>query len=381
MDVVVRHFMGCKKIQNMGLCRMNRWKCVVETGATSTRYDENPRYKEGLYELRDDIFAWMVPNGSWGESNAGLVVGKGESLLVDTLWDVPKTQKMLDAMAAYLKDAPLRQVVNTHADGDHYWGNELVTEAEIITSVASFEEMKKQKPRSMLLLRRIGKILSVLPFFGDAQVGHWFQAMSAPYDFEGVTPTPATCTFEEYHVLDVGGREVQLFEVGPAHTQGDLIVYVPDAKLLFSGDILFLGSTPVMWAGPLDNWFSALDKILEMDVETIVPGHGPVTDKEGVKGVQAYWEYVGKEVQTRYHAGMKASEAAKEIVLSKEFQSKPFAMWNSPERIMVSAHTLYRHLEGRTDSPGIPELLRIMYRQAKLAHELPHAQPAVMRKK
>lgn len=358
---------------------MDGWECVSPTGSEQTRFKEVPKYKEGLYDLNTDIFAWMVPNGSWGEANAGVICGDGESLLVDTLWDVPKTKTMLDAMQPFLQGRPLKTVVNTHSDGDHFWGNELVSDLEIITSIASFEEMKTQKPRSMLLLQKIGKFLSSLPFIGNPRVGHWFQAMANPYDFESVNPTLPTCTFDDFLKLDVGGREVQLIEVGPAHTSGDLIVYVPDSKVVFTGDILFIGSTPVMWAGPVENWLKAIDTILELDVETIIPGHGPITDKDGARQVREYWEFLETEIKDKYDKGLPAPKAATEVALSEGFQTSPFADWNSPERIMVSTHTLYRQFSGRSDTPGIPELLRTLYRQAELAHKLPDAQPTVMR--
>ena len=191
---------------------------------------------------------------------------------------------------------------------------------------------------------------------------------------------PARLTFSGELTLQVGGREVQLLEIGPMHTHGDLMVYVPDAKTLFASDALFIGSTPVIWAGPVENWLKALDKILDMEVLTIIPGHGPITDKEGVQQVKAYWLYLHEEVSKRHKKGMSAPDAAYQIVLSQEFTQQPFANWNSPERIMVSTHTLYRHLDGRTDSPKIPELLNIMRKQALLAHELPKAQPSMMRK-
>jgi glyoxylase-like metal-dependent hydrolase (beta-lactamase superfamily II) len=158
-------------------------------------------------------------------------------------------------------------------------------------------------------------------------------------------------------------------------------VYVPDAKTLYSGDILFVGSTPVMWAGPLENWLAALDRILEMDVEVIVPGHGPLTDKRGVQQVKTYWEYIYREVQPRYAAGLSAENAAYDIALSDDFTGQPFALWNSPERLMTNVHALYRHLQGRTDHPKVPELINIMRKQALLAHRLPDAEPSVMRKR
>jgi glyoxylase-like metal-dependent hydrolase (beta-lactamase superfamily II) len=358
---------------------LDNWTCIAPSGARRTRYAEIPHYAEGLYDLGRGCYAWLVPNGSWGESNAGLIVGDGESLLVDTLWDVKFTRVMLNAMRPLTDAAPLKYVVNTHADGDHWWGNQLVSGAEIITSQASYAEMLTLKPGSMIALGRIGRLLSALKVLGADKVGHWFQAMVAPYDFGEVSPTPATRTFAGRLTLDVGGCSVRLFEAGPAHTHGELMVYLPDAGTLYSGDILFVGSTPVMWAGPVENWIAALDGILDMEVDIIISGHGPVTDKEGVRLVKAYWEYVSGEVRGRYDRGMPAADAARDIALSQDFGQGPFAGWNSPERLMTNAHTIYRNLGGRTGPPSIPELLNILRKQALLAHDLPDAQPAIMR--
>ena len=246
-------------------------KLIHADNNARTRFQETARYEGGLYDLGHQAYAWIVPNGSWGESNAGLVVGEGESLLIDTLWDVPYTHStMLDAMQSITANAPIETLVNTHADGDHFFGNELLSDKTIITSKASYEEMLTTKPQSMLLLGRIGAFLNHIPLFEMDKAGHWFKNMVAPYDFAGVAHTPANETFEGEKQLDIGGRKVELIEVGSAHTMGDLIVHVPSAKTLFSADILFIGSTPVMWAGPIENWFAALDRILAMDVETIM---------------------------------------------------------------------------------------------------------------
>lgn len=359
---------------------MDQFQCIYPTGRAQTRFAETPRYAEGLYDLGHNNFAWMVPNGSWGESNAGLIVGEGESLLIDTLWDVRFTQEMLAGMTAQTDNSPITTLVNTHADGDHFFGNQLLPEVDSITSQASYDEMQHTQPRAMLMLSRVGKLLSTLRLGSNAQVGHWFQGMVAPYHFEEVIHTPAKRTFSGEMTLAVGGREIQLIEVGPAHTLGDLMVYVPDSKLLFTADILFIGSTPVMWAGPIQNWFAALDKIDSLDAEVIVPGHGPITDKNGAAQVRLYWQFVDEETRKRFSNGMPANEAAFDIIRSEAFQQRPFAAWNSPERMMTNVHTMYRHLNGRTDHPKVPELLKTLRQQAILAHALPDAQPAVMRK-
>lgn len=95
---------------------------------SKTRFQETPSYDGGLYDLGQKTYAWLVPNGAWGEANAGLVVGDGVSLLIDTLWDVPFTQQMLNAMQSITANAPIETVVNTHADGDHFFGNELLAD-------------------------------------------------------------------------------------------------------------------------------------------------------------------------------------------------------------------------------------------------------------
>lgn len=362
------------------MLKQRSWTCIAPTQATRTRYNEIPKYAEGLYDLGKGVYAWMVPNGSWGESNAGLIVGERESLLVDTLWDLKYTRTMLDTMRPFTEGAPLRYVVNTHAYGDHFWGNELVASVETITSEASRAEMQTLNSKSMVLMETAGKVLSAVKIRGADRAGHWLQQFVAPYDFRAVTSTPAKRAFKGNLNLTVGGRTVELIEVGPAHSQSDLIVYLPDAKILFAGDMLFIGSTPVMWAGPIQNWFAALDRILAMDVDMIVPGHGPITDKNGVYQVKAYWEFVVAQVRTRYNKGLSAKSAAYEIARSQDFMRQPFAQWNSPERVIVSAHTLYRNWRGHFGHRTPMEMLDMMIKQALLAHELPDAPPAIMRR-
>src|ERR1700733_12809217 len=98
-------------------------------------------FTRGLRELGGGCHAWLEPDGGWGWSNAGLVVGRGESLLVDTLFDVPHTARMLEAMAPVVADQPIRSVFNTHSNGDHWFGNQLVPDAEIIATSACDAEM------------------------------------------------------------------------------------------------------------------------------------------------------------------------------------------------------------------------------------------------
>src|SRR5690606_31948709 len=120
----------------------------------------------------------------------------------------------------------------------------------------------------------------------------------------GITATGPDRTFTGEESIDVGGREVRLIQVGPAHTAGDTIVHVPDARVLYAGDILFVGGTPIAWAGPIERWVAALDRILDMDVRVIVPGHGPISGKEEVRAMRDYLTFVEREARKRYEDGL-----------------------------------------------------------------------------
>ena len=95
------------------------------------------RFDGGLTEVGPGIHAWLQPNGLLGESNAGLVIGAGASMLVDTLWDPRLTRRMLAAMAPLIAQAPIETLINTHSDGDHWWGNQEVAGAEIVATEAA----------------------------------------------------------------------------------------------------------------------------------------------------------------------------------------------------------------------------------------------------
>ena len=88
---------------------------------------------------------------------------------------------------------------------------------------------------------------------------------------------------------------------------------MPDAATIYTGDILFIGGTPIVWAGPLANWIAACDLMLGMDIDTVVPGHGPVTDKAGVTTVRDYLAFVDREATERHAAGIDAFDAARDI--------------------------------------------------------------------
>jgi len=305
-------------------------------------------YTRGLHDLGNGCWAWLQPDGGWGWSNAGLVVDGDESLLVDTLFDLRLTREMLDAMRASVPAAArIGTLVNTHANGDHCYGNELVEGAAIVASEACAAEMAELPASTMALLMARGAELGP----GGAFLARCF----APFSFDGIRHVPPTETFRGGSRRWVGGKDVHLIEVGPAHTRGDVLVHVPADRTVYTGDVLFIDGTPIVWAGPVGNWIAACERIAAMDVECVVPGHGPVTDAAGALAVRDYLVYVRDQARQRFDAGMGFEEAARDIALAD------YSAWGESERIVVNVHTLYREFSDGAIPPANPlELFALM---------------------
>jgi glyoxylase-like metal-dependent hydrolase (beta-lactamase superfamily II) len=306
------------------------------------------QYTKGLHDLGNSVYAYLQPDGSWGWSNAGLVTDGEASLLIDTLFDLRLTQEMLDTMRRSVPaTSHIDMLVNTHANGDHCYGNQLVADAQIIASKKTADEMRAG-PQPELFAMGLEQADSLGVF------GTFMRHAFGSFNFENITLTPPNETFEGATTLRVGNKAVHLIEVGPAHTLGDTLAYIPNDRVVFTGDILFIGGHPIMWVGPTSNWLRACDRILEMDVETIVPGHGPITDKKGVAEVKGYLQYVYDEARKRYEAGMPAAEAARDIPMDR------YASWSDGERIVVNVTTIYRELSGDQSHPDMASLLAQM---------------------
>jgi glyoxylase-like metal-dependent hydrolase (beta-lactamase superfamily II) len=305
-------------------------------------------YHKGLLDLGNGGYAWLQPDGGWGWSNAGLIVDGDQSLIVDTLFDKPLTQEMLAAMNGAEPGATANYdlLVNTHSNGDHCNGNELVHGAEIIASKACAEELSRENPEMMLTL------MERAPDMGE--VGEFFTYCFDAFDFRDINHTLPTRTFEGQLDVKVGDKQVHLRQVGPAHTAGDILAYVPADRLIFTGDILFIEGHPILWAGPVQNWIEACDYMLILDVETVVPGHGPVTDKKGVEAMRGYLVYVRDEARKRFEAGMDVMDAAMDIALDD------YDSWGDGERIVVNVATLYREFAGSQEPANITELFALM---------------------
>lgn len=287
--------------------------------------------RTGLHQIARDTWAYLQPPGTWGWSNAGLVVGDREALLVDTAYTLDLTRQLKADIAANAGTVPIKTVVATHGNGDHYNGVGEFPGAEVICSQATGDELHTEiPPAAMTAMTEQTEPQSAL----GAYMRTYFHA----FDWDGVSPPPPTRTFAGRLELEVSGRDVVLTQAGPAHSDGDTFVHVPDSGVLFAGDLVFTGDHPVMWAGPWRNWVQACDLMLGTGAQIIVPGHGPVTDPEGLKIFRGYLEHVGDWAERQFHAGTPYDVAAVTMPMSG------YSEWGLPERLVITVGTIYSGL-------------------------------------
>lgn len=299
-------------------------------------------FTKGLHELCADTWAWLGPDGSFGWSNAGLIRGGARTLLVDTLFDLNLTGEMLDAMAPIIAESPLTDAVNTHANGDHCYGNQLLpAETRIHAASEVAHEMHEAPPEMLATMSKmdLGPVLTP-----------YVQQRFGAFDFTGIQLRDPDTDIDGTATLDLDGRQVDMIKLGPAHTDGDVVVWVPDRRVLFAGDLLFIDGTPIMWSGPIENWITACDVMAGWQPDIVVPGHGPVTGVEGIHAVRDYLAHVDGQLSAAMAEGKEWKQAAWEVDLG------PFATLPDADRVVVTAYQTYRHRQPDTAEQSVVEL-------------------------
>jgi 2-keto-4-pentenoate hydratase/2-oxohepta-3-ene-1,7-dioic acid hydratase in catechol pathway/glyoxylase-like metal-dependent hydrolase (beta-lactamase superfamily II) len=301
-------------------------------------------YTRGLHEVGPRVWAWTLPDGGYGWSNAGLVAGDGASLLVDTLFDLALTREMLAAMRPITEQAPITDALITHCNGDHTHGNQLLDPSvRIIAAKGTAEEIAHGMAPEMLAMIQTADLGPIATSYARDRFG--------PFDFSGIRLRNADQTFDDELTIEVGSRQIRLLDLGPAHTAADTVVHVPDAGVLFAGDLLFIGCTPIVWAGPIANWIAACDAMLALDAPTVVPGHGPVTDPDGIRAVRGYLVHIAEAAEAAHRRGLSFAEAVDTIDLGE------YATWLDAERVVPNVYRRYRELDPDTPQLDVTALL------------------------
>lgn len=264
--------------------------------------------------LADDVHAYVQPDGGWCLNNAGFVSDGTATLLVDTAATERRTRALGAAVTAAGAPAP-RFVVNTHHHGDHTYGNGFFASTAMIVSHADCR-------REALA------------------TGHHLALIWPGTDYGDVRIQGADLTYTEHTTVHVGGVDAEVIHPGVGHTAGDSVVWLPHRRVLFTGDLVFEGGTPFFLMGSLSGSLRALERLRALGAETVVPGHGPVTDPSAFDRTERYLRFVAEVARENRSAGRTPLEAARATDLGE------FAALRESERLVANLHRAYSELDG-----------------------------------
>lgn len=277
-----------------------------------------------LVPVADGVFGYVQPDGSWWVNNAGAVLGDdGGVVLVDTCATRARTERFLAAVRAATGAAPVRLAVNTHLHGDHTYGNAILPDSTVIVG----HERMREGLLADVLLAATPPVWSPTPDWGVTEI------------------RPPTVVLRDELVLFAGTRRIELRHPGyPAHTPGDVVAWLPDDGVLFTGDLIFHRITPLVMMGSVDGALRSLDWLAGFGAGTIVPGHGTLIRSaelpDVLAGIERYYRLVADVARHGRAEGKPPLAAARDCDLGE------FAEWPDAERIVLNLHRAYADAAG-----------------------------------
>lgn len=254
-------------------------------------------------KIAPDLYAYISENDA--SANSTFLVSEQGILVVDTGLNAQEGAKLL-AEIRKISSAPVRWIVNTHYHPDHRGGNAAVGPDAVVLSTAF---TRKQA--------------------GSTAPGYALNETLGP---NGLT-------------LFVGGHEVQIYLPGPAHTMGDAVVYFPDQHAIATGDLFLNNSCPAMDEGDMENWIRALDHMLELPIEHVVPGHFGLATKAELRSFRNYLAALRDQVSNMYAEGKTLEQVQNALNLSAYKGFRQFSNYEATFKDNAAAY--YRQLEKR----------------------------------
>ena len=283
-----------------------------------------------LYKLSESAYGAIAKEDSMMGSNAGFIDIGDYLIIIDATLTAKAAEDLKRASLQYTKKEP-SFVVITHYHMDHIIGNsifdkstQIFTSDRTLTNIRnesrkSFDQLKDFDPEKIAELEESLKTETVEEKILDIQNDLRF--------IKGVRSVKflrePNLTFKEGCIIHGDKKNVHLQSFKKAHTDGDVIVYIPEEKVLFAGDLLFANRDPWIGSGDPEGWLSVNDELLALDFKIIVPGHGKLASKEELSLESKYIKELIDLVKNKIKAGEDPTQIKRED-FSKELQS-----WNS----------------------------------------------------
>jgi len=283
-------------------------------------------WRTGTTELAPGVFAYVQATGGLCIANAGIIRERNGATVIDALFTPSMTRALLDETYRVAPGA-VGRLISTHHHVDHTLGNALFpASTRTLAHARAKEEMQRSGLSALPLIARLA------PHFGPA--------------IEDARERLPDQTFDAGALdLDVDGRLVRLLHFGTGHTRGDVLVHLPEERLLFAGDVAFFYVTPLAHEGHIGNWIRVVERILELDgVDVIVPGHGPTGTKDELRDFAGYLRLIRERARAAFDAGVDARDAAASLEVG------PYAEWGEPERTAINVARLYAEFRGELDA-------------------------------
>ena len=290
----------------------------------------------------DEIVVVLNDDGGWCRSN--LVHYKG--ILVDTGPDPVICTENMNALKKESGSLKVDTVVITHPDIDHVGGLKLFPDAKLIMAENAVKAYDDLKPKLLSML-----VDKSFLFFGT---GKYYKQSMKGFDFASIELRSPDEIFNDEKRLDTGGKDVVLKNFSYCHSHSDTIVILPD-NVVAAGDLLFNGVTPIVWGYP-GNWLKALDHIISLKPEWIIPGHGDLMKLADVMFMKRYLEFLKEQTRFFYEKRHKVGNAVREIckVMPDEFKKLLL-----PERIAVNVEAFYAEFGGSPAPADYPVMKKL----------------------
>ncbi len=228
--------------------------------------------------------------------NAGIVDLGDRTLVFDTMF-TPQAATDLRQAAEELTGHPVTYVVNSHEHFDHVHGNQVFSGAQIIATSATRDLIAKKRPAFLQMAREHPEYPDQLARRAEKELDpakrqelNWLvgdlRALQA--SLSELEIHPPKVTFEEHLVLEGSARRVEVLCYGGGHSPSDAFVYLPDEQIAFMADLVQVGYHPALHMGNPEEWIQILDQVAELNVQTIVSGHGTICTRQDIQRMREY---------------------------------------------------------------------------------------------
>ncbi len=325
---------------------------VIAAGPLTSNIRSAPKSEDDfqLIKVADGVYAAIAKPGGLASGNAGFVIGDEGVLIFDTFFTPAALEELIGEIQTLTK-LPIKFAVNSHYHLDHTGGNQVLTARGVPIfahdNVLKWQTTKNQRflPSSEDLKKRradAAKQLSDTPADQKEKRTQLERQINRYDAMAGIKLTNPTATFGSGLVrLYLGKREVVLATL-PGHTGGDVFAYIPDASVVFTGDLGWSKTLPNLIDATVSDWVPTLDQILnQYPTAKFVPGHGNVAAASDIKDFRDYLNDLSGRVKQGIADGLSIDQAKQQLKLPEKYKSFAFQNFATP-----NVEDMYKELKG-----------------------------------